>query len=157
MKKVEITPCLWFADNNCEEAVNYYVSVFPDSGIESLERYPDESENPHFEGMSGKIITAVFYISGNKFIALDGGPYFRINESVSFTIECDNQEEIDYYWGKLSHVRESEQCGWCKDKFGVSWQIVPKDISNLLDDENARKIFMDMKKIEIETLEKAKS
>ena len=127
----KITPFLWF-DANAEEAMEYYVSVFPDSRIEHIERYPDESLDEHFKGMSGKVITGEFYLSGQRFLCLDGGPVFTFNESVSFLVGCKDQAEIDYYWEKLSHVRGSEQCGWCKDKFGVSWQIVPENMSELL-------------------------
>jgi predicted 3-demethylubiquinone-9 3-methyltransferase (glyoxalase superfamily) len=147
-----IVPCLWFADNNCEEAIQYYTQVFDDSKIESIDYYPDESLDEHFANMKGKVITAVFYLNNQKFIALDGGPYFRFNEAVSFTIECQDQDEIDYYWDKLSHVKEAEQCGWVKDKFGLSWQIVPYNMSQLLTTDEQIKAMMKMKKIDIEAL-----
>ncbi|NLD34071.1 MAG: VOC family protein [Clostridiales bacterium] len=150
-----IIPSLWFADNNCEEALTYYCSVFPHSKIISLTRYPDEHIDPHFEGMAGKVITAVFELDGQRFIALDGGPYFRFNEAVSFTVECADQAEIDYYWGKLSHVPDSEQCGWCKDRFGLSWQIVPREMERLIGTEAAMRAMMQMKKIHIAALEAA--
>jgi len=96
-----IVPSLWFADNNCEEAINYYVNVFPSSYIKSITRYADESLNEHFIGMPGKIITAEFTLNEQKFIAFDGGPYFRFNEAISMTIECEDQKEIDYgIWGR---------------------------------------------------------
>lgn len=95
MKK--IVPSLWFGDNNCEEAINYYVSVIPNSHIQNIVKYPDESLDEHFKGMAGKVITAEFTLNGQKFFALDGGPYFHFDESISMTIECDDQDEIDYF------------------------------------------------------------
>lgn len=146
---------------NAEEAMNYYVSVFKDSKINSIEYYPDESLNEHFKGMNGKIINGEFELNGQKFICLDGGPAFNFNEAVSFTIECENQDEVDYYWEKLSSVPESEQCGWCKDQFGVSWQVIPKRLGELLshpDKEKASRAMqamMQMHKIDIAVLEAA--
>lgn len=151
-----IIPSLWFGDNNCEEAINYYMKVFPNSSIESIEYYPDEGLDEHFKGMAGKVITAVFHLNGQKFIALDGGPYFHFNEAISFTIECKDQEEIDYYWEKLSHVPESEQCGWLNDRFGLSWQIVPANMNELLKTEAQIQAMMGMKKIVIRDLEEAR-
>ena len=153
MKK--IVPSLWFSDQNCEEAINYYISVFPNSQFLHIERYPEESLSEHFTGMSGKIITAEFMLNGLKFTALDGGDYFRFNEAISMTIECENQQEIDYYWEKLSHVKESEQCGWVKDKFGLSWQIVPYNMGELMKTDSQIKAMMNMKKIIIKELETA--
>ena len=112
--------------------MNYYVGVFPNSQINHIEKYPDESLDEHFKGMSGKVINGSFTLDGMDFICLDGGPQFTFNEAVSFTVTCKDQDEIDYYWDKLSKVPESEQCGWCKDQFGVSWQIVPENMSELL-------------------------
>ena len=151
----KITPFLWF-DANAEEAMEYYVSVFPDSRIEHIERYPDESLDEHFKGMSGQVITGEFYLSAQRFLCLDGGPVFTFNESVSFLVGCKDQAEIDYYWEKLSHVPGSEQCGWCKDKFGVSWQIVPENMSELLSRSPAAvQVMMKQKKIIIAELESA--
>lgn len=127
----KITPSLWF-NSNAEEAMNYYVSVFKNSRINHIEHYPDESLDEHFKGMSGKVINGSFTLDGVDFLCLDGGPEFTFNEAVSFTVTCKDQEEIDYYWDKLSHVPESEQCGWCKDKFGVSWQIIPDNLGELI-------------------------
>lgn len=121
---LQIVPSLWFSDNNCEEAVNDYVTIFPNSRISQMFYYPNENLSEHFVGMAGKVITAEFYLNGQKFIALDGGPIFNFSEAISFTIECQDQAEIDYYWAKLSHVPESEQCGWVKDRYGLFWQIV---------------------------------
>lgn len=152
----KIVPCLWFGDNNCEEAINYYITVFPNSSIDELAKYPDESLNENFVGMSGKILTAVFRLNGQKFIALDGGPYFHFSEAISFMIECKDQDEIDYYWEKLSHVPESEQCGWVKDRFGLSWQIVPANMKDLMMTDKQIQAMMRMKKIIIKDLEDAK-
>lgn len=127
----KIIPSLWF-ENQAEAAMNYYISVFPNSEITHIERYPDETLDPHFAGMSGKVLTGEFILDGTKFLCLDGGPIFQMNEAISFTIECKNQDEIDYYWEKLSHFPESEQCGWCKDRFGMSWQIIPENMGELL-------------------------
>jgi predicted 3-demethylubiquinone-9 3-methyltransferase (glyoxalase superfamily) len=144
----KITPFLWF-DKNAEEAMNYYCSVFPDSQIVHVERYPDESLDEHFQGMGGKVITGVFELSGQRFMCLDGGPVFTINEAVSFHVSCKDQAEIDYYWSGLSHVPEAEQCGWCKDKFGVSWQIIPENMHELLQSPAAIQAMMAMQKIDI--------
>ena len=156
----KITPSLWF-DNNAEEAMNYYVNVFKNSKINSISHYPDESLDPHFKGMGGKVINGEFELDGMKFICLDGGPLFKFNESVSFTIDCADQAEVDYYWEKLSHVPEAEQCGWCKDKFGISWQVVPRRLGELMsgDDpagvQRVTQAFMQMHKFDIAALEAA--
>src|SRR5438045_625037 len=129
---LKITPCLWF-DKNAEEAMNFYVSVFEgspakksESKIVSIKRYPERPLEEHMKGMEGKVLTGIFELEGQSFMALDGGPIFKFNESVSFQVECKAQEEVDYFWGKLSAFPSSEQCGWLKDKFGLSWQIIPK-------------------------------
>jgi predicted 3-demethylubiquinone-9 3-methyltransferase (glyoxalase superfamily) len=156
----KITPSLWF-DNNAEEAMNYYVSVFKNSRIVRIDYYPDESLDEHFEGMSGKVINGEFELDGQSFICLDGGPLFKFNESVSFTVSCKDQAEVDYYWEKLSAVPESEQCGWCKDKFGLSWQIVPTRLGELLSDPDteaanrAMQAMMQMHKLDVAELEAA--
>jgi len=152
---LQIVPSLWFGDNNCEEAVNDYVTIFPNSRISQMVYYPNENLSEHFVGMGGKVITAEFYLNGQKFIALDGGPIFNFSEAISFTIECQDQAEIDYYWAKLSHVPESEQCGWVKDRYGLSWQIVPNNIAELQQTEAQIKALMSMKKIIISELEAA--
>ena len=154
MKK--IVPSLWFGDNNCEEAINYYVSVFPNSEVLNINRYPSEELDEHFEGMGGKVLTAVFSLNGLKFLALDGGPYFHFNEAISMTIECENQDEIDYYWEKLSHVEEAEQCGWAKDRYGLSWQIVQYNMGELIENDKQIQAMMKMKKIDISELENLK-
>lgn len=150
-----IVPFLWFADNNAEEAVNYYCSVFPGARILSIQRYPDEKLDPHFEGMAGKVLTCVFELNGQRLMAMDGGPRFRLSEAFSLLVECDGQEEIDHCWERLSHVPESEQCGWCKDRFGLSWQIAPRNMERLMASDIAVRKVMDMKKIIIRELEEA--
>lgn len=156
----KITPFLWF-DRNTEEAINFYVSVFKNSKIVSVQRYPDGPLEGPMKGFEGKILTAVFELDGQQFMALDGGPIFKFNESVSFLVDCDGQEEVDYYWEKLSAVPESEQCGWLKDKFGVSWQIIPKQLNEILsgpDKESATRAMqamLQMKKIDIAGLQAA--
>ncbi|WP_223804511.1 VOC family protein [Lactococcus kimchii] len=153
MMKAKITPSLWF-DDNAEEAMNYYVSVFPNSEITRIERYPDEKLDEHFVGQAGKIINGEFILNGEKFICLDGGPLFKFNEAISFTVTCKDQAEIDSYWAKLSHVPEAEQCGWCKDKFGLSWQIIPENLGELLaQSDKAIQILMQQKKIIIKEFE----
>jgi predicted 3-demethylubiquinone-9 3-methyltransferase (glyoxalase superfamily) len=151
----KITPSLWF-DNNAEEAMNYYCDVFPNSQINHIEKYPDESLDEHFKGMSGKVINGQFTLDGVDFICLDGGPVFRFNEAVSLTVTCQDQAEIDHYWEKLSAYPENEQCGWCKDKFGVSWQIIPANMGELIGrNPAAMQAMMKMKKIVIAELESA--
>ena len=146
-----IVPCLWFADR-AEEAMEFYCSVFPNSRIVSIERYPDESLDEHFAGMRGKVITGVFELDGNRFICLDGGPAFTFNEAISLTVECADQAEIDHYWQALSAVPESEQCGWLKDRYGISWQIVPKNLDELMTGDAQVRALMGMKKIVIADL-----
>lgn len=163
----KITPFLWF-DRNAEEAMNFYVDVFNgsphkngESKIISIARYEKGIEAPGAEEMFGKVITAWFELNGQRFMALDGGPLFKFNESVSLYVECQDQEEVDYFWGKLSAVPESEQCGWLKDKFGLSWQIIPKRLDELAGDkdrEKAKRVvnaMLTMKKIDIKELERA--
>lgn len=148
----KITPFLWF-DKNCEEAVNYYVEVFKNSKILKIARYPQDMQVGPVPDMGGKVLTAVFELDGVKFMALDGGPMFKFNEAVSFLVACEDQAEIDYFWEKLSHVPESEMCGWCKDKFGVSWQIVPANMDALFEEnKDAMQKMLQMKKIIIEDL-----
>lgn len=165
--KQKITPSLWF-DKNCEEAINFYISVFSASpnkkeasGIISIKRYEAGMKTPGMPEMEGKILTAIFEIEGQRFMALDGGPVFKFTEAVSFYVECNDQEEVDYFWKKLSAVPESEVCGWLKDKFGLSWQIIPRQMGEYLSDPDKEKAgrvmqaMLKMKKIEIEDLKKA--
>ena len=156
----KITPFLWF-DNQAKEAMEFYTSVFKNSKIVSIQYYPEGSQEEHLKGMEGKVLTGIFELDGVKFMCLDGGPIFKFNESISLYVECDGQEEVDYFWEKLSAVPASEQCGWLKDKFGVSWQIVPKQIDQILAGsdkagaERAMHVFMQMKKIDIAKLQEA--
>lgn len=147
----KITPNLWF-NHNAQEAVDYYLSVFPDSKIISTEYYPkSEAEGlaDFQKDLAGKVLTIEFELKGMNFTAINAGPEFKFNEAVSFAVACKDQEEIDYYWNKLSSNPKSEQCGWCKDKFGLSWQIVPEDAKELMNRPNAFANLMNMKKIEI--------
>lgn len=151
----KITPFLWF-DNNAKEAMDYYVSVFKNSKIISINMYPDESLDEHFEGMNGKVITGIFELDGQQFMCLDGGPMYIFNESISMLVNCKDQAEIDYFWEKLSAYPQNEQCGWCKDKFGLSWQIIPENMGDLLTSPTAIQAMMKMKKINIKELQDAK-
>lgn len=147
-----ITPNLWF-DGNAKEAVEFYVSVFPNSKIISTAYYPNSSEDglADFQlNLAGKVLSIDYELSGNRFTAINAGPEFKFNESVSFSIPCENQKEIDYYYDKLSAVSESEICGWCKDKYGLSWQVVPENMEELMKRPNAFANLMKMKKIIIE-------
>jgi predicted 3-demethylubiquinone-9 3-methyltransferase (glyoxalase superfamily) len=156
----KITPCLWF-DDNAEEAMNYYVDLFDDARIVSIMRYPAENLDGPPANMEGKVLTGIFELNGLQFMCLDGGPAFKMNEAISFQIECKDQAEIDKFWNALSAVPESEQCGWVKDKFGVSWQIVPARLQELLEDSDkekssrALKAMLQMKKLDVAELEKA--
>lgn len=163
----KIVPCLWF-DKEAEEAIEFYISIFnsaphsvKNSKIVSIERYPEEPLDIPVKGMEGKILTAIFELSGQRFMALDGGPLFKFTEATSFDVECEDQEEVDYFWENLSAVPESEQCGWLKDKYGLSWQIIPRRMGELLSDKDkvkARRVMdamLKMKKIIIKDLEKA--
>ncbi len=147
MKK--ITPNLWF-DGNAKEAVDFYISVFPDSKIISTEYYPDSAAEglaDFQQELAGKVLTIEFELSGNSFIAINAGPEFKFTEAVSFSVPCKDQEEIDYYWGKLSKTPEFEQCGWCKDQYGLSWQIIPENMDKLMKRPNAFANMMKMHKI----------
>lgn len=145
----KIIPNLWF-DGNAKEAVDFYVSVFPGGKVTSTEYYPTSSEEglADFQlNMAGKVLTVEFEILDTRFVAINAGPEFKFNESVSFAVPCKDQAEIDYYWEKLSIVPESEQCGWCKDKYGLSWQIVPENINELMKKPGAYKTMMSQHKI----------
>jgi predicted 3-demethylubiquinone-9 3-methyltransferase (glyoxalase superfamily) len=144
----KITPNLWF-DGNAKEAVEFYVSVFPNSKVISTSYYPEEGLLDFQKYLAGKELTIDFELSGNRFTAINAGPEFKFNEAVSFLITCEDQDEIDYYWERLSSVPEAEQCGWCKDKYGLSWQVAPKDMEELMSNPNAFANMMQMKKIVI--------
>jgi predicted 3-demethylubiquinone-9 3-methyltransferase (glyoxalase superfamily) len=157
----KLIPSLWF-DKNAEEAMEYYTSVFndapykkEDSKIDSIKRYPEGASDGPMKDMGGKVLTGIFELEGQRFMCLDGGPIFKFNEAVSVLISCKDQEEIDYFWGKLSHVKDSEQCGWCKDRFGFSWQIVPANMGELIEAPKALQAMLKMHKINIKELEEA--
>ncbi len=157
----KISTNLWF-DNQAEEAVKFYTTIFENSEIGRSTRYGKEGYEIH--GMpEGTVLTIEFQLEGQPFVALNGGSQFKFNESISFIIHCDTQEEIDYYWEKLSEGgdEKAQMCGWLKDQFGISWQIVPADITEMLNDpdpEKANRVMqalLQMKKIDIATLKRA--
>lgn len=150
----KITPCLWF-DTQAEDAAKYYCEVFENSRILNIAHYPTEGLADFQKDFAGKVLTVQFELNGQRFMALNGGPAFTFSEAVSFMVDCENQEEIDYFWQKLSYVPEAEQCGWCKDKFGLSWQITPEQRMAELN-PNQFATMMQMKKIDIAALEAAK-
>lgn len=148
----KITPNLWF-DGNAKEAVDYYVSVFPDSEIVNTVHYPKSTEEglaDFQKPLAGKPLAIEFLLSGQRFMAINAGPEFKFNEAVSFGVSCRGQDEIDYFWGKLSSVPQAEQCGWCKDRFGLSWQIVPGNMDELMRRPGAYANMMNMKKLVID-------
>lgn len=153
----KISPCLWF-DEQAEEAVEFYTSVFKDSKITDVTHY--SVETPSNKAI-GSVMTVEFDLLGLHFTALNGGPFFTFNEAISLQVLCDDQAEIDYYWEHLSAVPEAEQCGWLKDKFGLSWQIVPADWPDLYkqgtpaQNERAMRAMLDMKKLDIAALRAA--
>jgi predicted 3-demethylubiquinone-9 3-methyltransferase (glyoxalase superfamily) len=156
----KITTCLWF-DNQAEEAVKFYTSIFENSKIGSTSRYDEASSK--VAGMpEGSVLTITFELEGREFMALNGGPLFKFNESVSLVINCGTQEEIDYYWGKLTtDGGEESMCGWLKDKFGLSWQVVPTELEKLMSSKEPGKAqrvmaeLLKMKKLDINILRKA--
>jgi predicted 3-demethylubiquinone-9 3-methyltransferase (glyoxalase superfamily) len=144
-----ITPFLWF-NANAEEVVDFYLTVFKNSRkLETATNSPDHPNPP------AKVLTISFELDGQKFIALNGGPAFQFTEAISFVVRCDSQQEIDDYWSKLTAGGSEVQCGWLKDKFGLSWQIVPARLPELLKNPNAMQAIMKMKKIDIAELERA--
>jgi predicted 3-demethylubiquinone-9 3-methyltransferase (glyoxalase superfamily) len=157
----KITPCLWF-DSNAEEAVNFYTAVFKNSKIRKISRYGEAGYEIHGKP-AGTVLTIEFELNGQTFTALNGGPAFKFNDAISFQVGCDSQEEIDYYWGKLSECGDStaQQCGWLKDRYGISWQIVPTVLSEMLQDKDAEKsehvmkALLQMKKLDINALRQA--
>jgi predicted 3-demethylubiquinone-9 3-methyltransferase (glyoxalase superfamily) len=157
----KITPNLWF-DRQAEEAVRFYTSVFRNSKIGRISRYGKEGFEVH--GMpEGTVLTVEFQIEGQQFLALNGGPHFKFNEAISFIVSCETQDEVDYYWDKLREGgdEKAQICGWLKDKFGLSWQVVPRVLSEMLLDEKseksqrAMKAMLQMKKLDIAVLRKA--
>lgn len=151
MTKPKITPCLWY-DGNAEEAANFYASVLPDVTIDNIVKAP--SDNPG-GGKEGQVLIVEFTIAGQKFTGLNGGPYFKFNEAVSFQIDVADQAEYDRLTEALSSVPEAEQCGWVKDRFGLSWQLVPRELIAMMSDTNAAKAraasesMMQMKRLDI--------
>lgn len=144
-----ITPFLWF-DSNAEEAVNFYLSIFKNSRRLDELRMTDNSIAP-----KGSVLTVAFELDGQRFTALNGGPKFKFTEAISFSVRCESQEEIDHYWSKLTAGGSESQCGWLKDKFGLSWQIVPARLSELLRHPKALQAMLQMKKFNIAELERA--
>lgn len=156
----KITPFLWF-DHQAEEAAKFYTSVFKNSKVGRILRYDDASAKGAGR-LVGSVLTIEFEIAGQKFTALNGGPEFKFNESISFVVNCETQNEVDYFWEKLmADGGQESQCGWLKDKFGVSWQITPTVLIDMLHDKDAKKAervmkaMMQMQKIDIETLKEA--
>jgi predicted 3-demethylubiquinone-9 3-methyltransferase (glyoxalase superfamily) len=145
-----ITPFLW-CDRNIEEQVDFYISVFPNSRKLEVQTSPIATPS----NAAGDILTIAFELDGVKFTALNGGPMFKFNESVSFVIRCETQEEIDYYWSKLLRPGEQGQCGWLKDKYGLSWQVIPAQAIELIKNPKAMAAMMKMKKFDIAELERA--
>jgi predicted 3-demethylubiquinone-9 3-methyltransferase (glyoxalase superfamily) len=152
----KITPFLWF-DNNAEEAMDFYVSIFKNSKVLSVTRYGEAGPGP-----AGTVMVGTFQLDGQEFIALNGGPQFKFTEAVSFSVDCETQEEVDHYWEKLtSGGGEESMCGWLKDKFGLSWQVNPRILGEMLGDkdpEKAKRVMnamLQMKKIDIPTLKRA--
>ena len=144
-----ISPFLWF-DSEAEEAVEFYLSVFKNSRRLGEQRTFDDSQGP-----KGSILTIAFELEGQKFTALNGGPLFKFTEAVSFVVRCDSQQEVDDYWSKLSAGGSESQCGWLKDKFGLSWQIVPARLPDLIKHPKALQAMMKMKKLDLAELERA--
>lgn len=163
MATPRITPCLWF-DDQAEEAARFYTSIFPNSRILDVSRYGEAGYEIH-RRPAGSVMTVVFELDGHRFTGLNGGPVFTFNEAVSFEINCKDQEEIDYYWTRLGEGGDpsAQQCGWLKDRFGLSWQVVPVQLGELMTRGTAEQTnrvtdaFLRMKKIDIAELERAYS
>jgi len=157
----KITPNLWF-DKQAEDAANFYTSIFKNSSLGKISRYGKEGYETH-KMPEGTVMTVQFYIEGQEFLGLNGGPHFTFNEAVSFIINCDTQEEVNYYWDKLAEGgdEKSQICGWLKDKFGLSWQVVPTALGEMLSDPDPKKSqpvmkeLLQMKKLDIEKLQQA--
>ena len=163
----QITPFFWF-DTQAEEAMNFYVDTFNgapykrhESRIVGITRYEKGMDAPGAEALEGKVIIGVFELAGQRLMALDGGPIFKFTEATSFYVECEDQKEVDYFWNKLSASPQAEQCGWLKDKYGLSWQIIPKQLGELMGDPNPKKsqsvmqAMLKMKKIDVAELKRA--
>jgi len=156
-----ITPCLWF-DTQAEQAAKFYASVFKDSKIGKTSRYGKEGVEVHGK-QPGTVMTVAFEIAGQKLLALNGDPQFKFNEAVSFQVHCETQEEIDYFWSRLAEGGEEGPCGWLKDKFGLSWQVIPTALPQMLMDENSEKAqrvmrsMLQMRKIDLAALKRAQA
>lgn len=158
--KLKITPCLWF--NTEAEAARFYTSIFPASRILDISRYGEAGQEIH-GGEPGSVLTVQFELNGHLFTGLNGGPHFKFTEAISFQVECDTQDEIDFYWERLNEGGDpaAQQCGWLKDKFGLSWQIVPSLMAELFKDhtspeyQRAMNAMLQMKKLDIAALKKA--
>ncbi len=156
-----ITPCLWF-DTQAEEAARYYTGIFKNSKIGTITRYTEAGREVHGRP-AGSVMTVEFELNGQPFTALNGGPHFKFNEAVSFQIMCRDQEEVDHYWNRLTPGGDpaAQQCGWLKDKFGLSWQVVPTALVDMMSDpdreksDRAMEAMLKMKKIDIEAMERA--
>jgi predicted 3-demethylubiquinone-9 3-methyltransferase (glyoxalase superfamily) len=151
----KITPFLWF-DNQAEEAVNFYTSIFKNSKVGKVSRYGDAGPGP-----KGAVLTASFVLDGQEFIALNGGPKYKFTPAISFVVPCETQQDIDHYWSKLSAGGRTDQCGWLADKFGVSWQVVPTLLGQLMSDKDSQKservmkALLQMTKLDIDALKSA--
>jgi predicted 3-demethylubiquinone-9 3-methyltransferase (glyoxalase superfamily) len=161
MRMTRMTPCLWF-DHQAEEAANYYTSIFPDSKIVNITHYGKAGFEIH-QRPAGSVMTVDFELDGHPFTGLNGGPYFTFNEAVSFQIICQTQQEIDEYWGKLiaGGDPKAQQCGWLKDKFGLSWQVVPDGMNEMMRDPHSEAAsrtmtaMLRMKKVDLAELQRA--
>ena len=157
--KHQITPCLWF-DTQAEEAAKFYVSIFENSRLKRISRYGKVGRETHGKE-AGSVLTVEFEINGQTVVALNGGPLFTFNEAVSFQVACESQDEIDYFWNRLSDGGQESSCGWLKDKYGVSWQIAPSSLPQMLTDadssrsERAMAALLKMKKFDLATLQRA--
>jgi predicted 3-demethylubiquinone-9 3-methyltransferase (glyoxalase superfamily) len=156
-----ITPCLWF-DDQAEQAAAFYIGIFNNSKILRVSRYGEAGREVHGRP-AGSVMTVLFELEGQPFTALNGGPIFKLNEAVSFQVMCETQKEVDYYWEKLTEGGDpaAQQCGWLKDKFGVSWQVVPRALLEMFDDpksgksQRAMQALLGMKKLDIDGLKRA--
>jgi predicted 3-demethylubiquinone-9 3-methyltransferase (glyoxalase superfamily) len=160
MTNPRITPCLWF-DNQAEEAAQFYIGIFPNSKITGITRYGEAGQEIHGQ-KPGTVMVADFELAGQPFVAINGGPIFKFNEAISLQVPCDTKEELEHYWAKLSKGGDpqAQQCGWLKDKYGVSWQVTPNSLARMLKDPNAAKVkrvtesMLQMKKLDIDELER---
>ncbi len=158
---MNISPCLWF-DDQAEDAARFYTGIFKNSKITAIARYPEAGQEIHGKP-PGSVMTVAFELNGQSFTALNGGPHFKFNEAVSFQIECKTQEELDDYWEKLNQGGDpaAQQCGWLKDQFGLSWQVIPEGMAEMLNDPDPAKskrafqAMMGMKKLDIAELQRA--